>query len=152
MPTTPSAGAHSELDRVRHEYESSASWRVTRPLRAAGRLVRRFEGSGVPRGAPGATNTPPAPLHGSYDAWLSQFFGEQLEAIDAACADGAVERFALFRDLSDDLWALLLTRDYALYPNVRALLPDMPEPWIQQLWNGASGAALAAQGQAFYVK
>jgi SAM-dependent methyltransferase len=111
-----------------------------------------LEGYGVARRPAGAANAAAAPLHGSYDGWLSQLFGEQLEAIDAACADGAVERFALFRDLSDDLWALLLTRDYELYPNVRALLPDVPEPWIQELWNGASGAALAAQGQAFYVK
>ena len=83
---------------------------------------------------------------------LDQFFGEQLRAIDAACADGAVEHYALFRDLGDDLWELLLTKEYSLYPNIRALLPDVPDAWIQELWNGASGATLAAQGQAFYIK
>ncbi len=152
MPSTPSTGAHSDLDRLRHEYESSTSWRVTRPLRAAGSLLRR---SGRDRAAPrsaGAASTPGKPTPGVYDAWLSQFFAEQLEAIDAACADGGVERFALFRELSDDVWTLLLTREYEVYPNIRALLPDVPEPGLQELWNGASGAILAAQGQAFYVK
>jgi hypothetical protein len=83
----------------------------------------------------------------AYDVWLTHFFGEQLQAIDAACADGGEERFALFRELSDDVWALLLTREYEVYPKIRALLPDVPEPWIQELWNGASGATPRHRGR-----
>jgi hypothetical protein len=152
MPGTPVTDAHSELDRLRHEYESSTSWKITRPLRAAGSLVRRF--SREHRGASAADSAParPATGHGRYDAWLTQYFGEQLKAIDAACADAGARGYALFRELGDDVWALLLTREYDLYPNIRALLPDLPEASIQERWNGASGATLAAQGQEFYSK
>ena len=44
------------------------------------------------------------------DAWLEHLYGEQLTAIDAACAGGGPECFALFADLDTDLWALLLTQ------------------------------------------
>ncbi len=50
----------------------------------------------------------------------------------------------------DELWALLLTRQYDGFPEVAAQLPDVPEPSWQELWNGASGARLAAQTLAFY--
>ena len=89
---------------------------------------------------------------GRYDAWLEHFWGEPLSAIDAACAGGGPERFALFGDLDTDLWALLLTREYDAYPNILALLPDVPDPSLQELWNGTSGVALAAQGAAFYAR
>jgi SAM-dependent methyltransferase len=98
------------------------------------------------RGEP-AAREPPAPRH---DSWLEHYHGDRLRELDAACADGAPERFALFRDLEVDLWALLLTQEYDAYPNIRTLLPAMPEPWIQTGWNGTSGVPLAAQGAAFY--
>jgi SAM-dependent methyltransferase len=87
-----------------------------------------------------------------HDSWLEQYYGERLAAIDAACADAAPERFALFSDLDLDLWTLLLAKEYDAYPNVRALLPDLPDPALQELWNGASGVALAAMGASFYRK
>ena len=58
----------------------------------------------------------------------------------------------MFRDLDDDLWALLLTRGYYVNPNIHSLLPSMPDPALQELWNGTSGVALASQGNAFYRK
>jgi SAM-dependent methyltransferase len=85
------------------------------------------------------------------DSWL-ELFHHELGPIEAACGGGGPEALALFRDLDDDLWALLLTQEYDGYPNIRALLPDVPEVSFQQLWNGASGVALAAQSKAFYVK
>src|SRR5919109_1833679 len=85
-----------------------------------------------------------------YDSWLEQIAGERLAEIDARCADGGA--FALFADLDVDLWALLLTKEYDAYPNIRALLPDLPDPSLQELWNGASGLALAAMGAGFYRK
>jgi SAM-dependent methyltransferase len=88
----------------------------------------------------------------AYDSWLEPFHARQLEPIETACADGGVDRYALFRELDADLWALLLTQEYSAYPNIRALLPSVPEPALQQLWNGTSGAPLAAQGAAFYRK
>jgi SAM-dependent methyltransferase len=95
----------------------------------------------------------PAPSSRSgYDSWLEQFHDERLAPIEAACADGRPDHFALFRELDADLWALLLTQEYEAYPNIRALLPDVPDRSLQQLWNGTSGAALAAQGAAFYRK
>jgi hypothetical protein len=85
-----------------------------------------------------------------YDSWLEAFHGDRLRAIDDACAGGGPECFALFGDLDADLWALLLAKEYDAYPNIRALLPDLPEPSLQELWNGASGVPLAAMGASFY--
>jgi SAM-dependent methyltransferase len=85
-----------------------------------------------------------------HDSWLTSIHGEQLAALDAACAGSGPEGFALFRDLDDDLWALLLTQEHGAYPNIKALLPGVPPPDLQARWNGTSGAALAAQGAVFY--
>jgi SAM-dependent methyltransferase len=87
-----------------------------------------------------------------YDSWLEQLHGDVLGEIDRRCAGAGPEAFALFRRLDDDLWALLLTREYELYPNIRALLPELPDPALQVRWNGASGLALATQGKAFYAR
>jgi len=137
--------APSELELLRREYESSLSWRLTRPLRAVGRLAR----------GPRDPEPHPPPAHfasGRYDAWLEHYYSELLGPIDAACADGQPERFALFRQLDADLWALLLTQEYKIYPSIRSLLPSVPDRSLQELWNGASGAELAAQSKSFYVK
>src|SRR2546421_7686146 len=136
MPTGPFSRAASELDLVRREYESSLSWRVTRPLRALARGARAVRSRAV--GCSSETErawAPPAGFTpGWYDSWLEHFNGERLELIDAACEDRGPESFALFRDLDLDLWALLLTQEYELYPNIRAVLPDVPDPSLQQLW------------------
>jgi SAM-dependent methyltransferase len=87
-----------------------------------------------------------------YDWWLPYLFGETLDELDARCRGAGPDAFALFHDLDDDLWAVLLTQEYAHYPNIRALLPDVPEPELQQRWNGASGLELLAQSKDFYVK
>jgi len=147
MGATQSRGPADQLDLLRREYESSLSWQVTRPLRALGRLARGRRPVATPAAAP-----PPSLSPGRYDSWLEHFYGETLDRIDAACADGRPERFALFRDLDVDLWALLLTQEYDAYRNIRALLPRVPDPSLQLVWNGASGAVLAAQSKAFYGK
>lgn len=136
----------SGLDQVREEYESSLSWRVTRPLRAVGRTLRA-----ISQREPEPTWTPPPGLTpGRYDSWLEIFHGERLARIDRACAEGG--SYALFKNLDLDLWALLLTQEYEVFPNIRSFLPGVPDPAIQELWNGASGAALASQTKAFYEK
>ena len=143
--------------RLREQYEGSLSWRVTKPLRAAGDAVRRLRKpnrSKVPapvasKGKPPAT---PSILPGGYDSWLSHYFGEELAELDRACAGAGPEALALFAGLDDDLWALLLSREYESYPNIRALLPGAPEADLQLLWNGASGLELLSQSKAFYAK
>lgn len=84
------------------------------------------------------------------DGWLRSLFGERLGAIDAACAGAGPEAFELFRDLDDDLWALLLSREYSSFPNILELLPEVPDAHLQQRWNGASGLELLNQSTAFY--
>jgi SAM-dependent methyltransferase len=101
------------------------------------------------RREPAGTAPPPAPW---YDALLEQVDGERLRTIDAACREGGTEAFALFRDLDADVWALLLSLEYTGFPNIRALLPSLPEPGFQELWNGTSGIPLAMQGLAFYER
>ena len=87
----------------------------------------------------------------SLDGWLESLFGERLTAIDAQLANVAgPESYALFRELDDDLWALLLSRQYSSYPNILALLPEYPEPALQEMWNGRSGLDLLTQSKAFY--
>ena len=87
---------------------------------------------------------------GGHDAWLEHFHDDVLAPIDAACAAGGPDRFALFSDLDVDLWALLLTQEYSAYRNIRALLPTVPHPTLQERWNGTSGVPLASQSAAFY--
>jgi SAM-dependent methyltransferase len=136
-----------ELERLRREYESSLSWRLTRPLRAAGR-VRGALRVGSPSG--GVSRPPP---QDRVDSWLEHFYGDRLAAIDAGCAEGSeADGYASFRDLDDDLWAVLLTQQYELYPHIRTLLPSVPNPEFQELWNGRSGLALACQSRAFYTR
>ena len=135
------------LERVRREYEASLSWRVTRPLRAAGRVGRRLTPTPPPQDA-----SEPSREEG-FDSWLEHFYGERLAAIDAACAQSTdPAHYALFRDLDEDLWSLLLTRQYDLYPHILSFLPRLPAPELQELWNGRSGVPLAVQSQSFYRK
>jgi SAM-dependent methyltransferase len=94
---------------------------------------------------------PGTAAHG-YDSWLEPSFGAELAELDAACAGAGPEAFARFRHLDADLWALLLTKEYTGYPNIHALLPDVPEPSLQELWTGTSGVSLAGQSLAFYRK
>jgi SAM-dependent methyltransferase len=152
MPGGPSLSVHDELARIRQEYEDSTSWRVTRPLRAAGRLARRLQPGGAGSDPIGDPGTPPGSRPGGYDAWLRELFGDQLDPIERACADGPSDDYSRFRGLDDDVWALLLSKEFACYPNILAFLPDVPDPAVQQLWNGTSGIELAAQGSAFYTK
>jgi SAM-dependent methyltransferase len=100
------------------------------------------------RGAP-QTQTPEWP-DGDVGGWLEQIAGPELERIDAACADGSPEHFALFRQLDSRVWGTLLTQRYDSYPHIRALLPDVPDPELQALYNGTSDVPLAVQSEAFY--
>ncbi|HRV61167.1 MAG TPA: class I SAM-dependent methyltransferase, partial [Solirubrobacterales bacterium] len=86
-----------------------------------------------------------------YDSWLTTFFDDQLAEIDRACAIAKEdEAWQLFRELQDDLWAVLLTRDYRSYPNIQSVLPDTPELDLQWEWNGAVGLHQLSQSRHFY--
>lgn len=137
-------GTQEELDRLRRSYEDSISWRITRPLRRARSLMR-----GIQPGPPDRQEQTTTGL----DSWLQSLYGPELEAIESRCADSRGDgRWKLFRALDDDLWAMLLTQEYRAYPAIKALLPEVPEPALQEMWNGRSGLHLAAQSKAFYAK
>lgn len=119
-------------------------------LQTAGALRRLSHRLRRPPPEPVAQPVPASLSPGTFDLWLASYWGDVLAVIDAACADAGPEAFALFRDLDPDLWALLLTQEYSVFAHIKALLPTAPEPELQEIWNGASGAALAAQSAAFY--
>jgi len=86
---------------------------------------------------------------GPFDAWLS-LFDEPLRELNAACEREGTDALPQFRELDDDLWAVLLTRSYVRYPAIRDLLPALPDPELQLRWNGAAGLELLTQGKVFY--
>jgi len=92
------------------------------------------------------------PGHSDLDRWLVPLFDQQLAPIEASIGSQGLEGYRQFRGLDDDLWALLLTREYEAYPAIRSFLPGLPRPELQQQWNGASGPALASQTVCFYRK
>ena len=110
--------------------------------------TRRGRAALARRLSPPAGEAPAAAA--GHDEWLALAAGPELDAIEAACADGAPQHLARFRALDPDVWALLLAQEHARWPNIRALLPRVPDPALQAAWNGVSGASLAAQGAAFY--
>jgi hypothetical protein len=69
----------ADLERLALEYETSLSWRLTRPLRAAKRLVRG-------RGEASEQHRTPTAGH-NLDSWLAHYYGERLAEIDRACAE-----------------------------------------------------------------
>jgi SAM-dependent methyltransferase len=147
VSVTPPGSKSDELERLRQQYECSLSWRLTKPVRAVGRVARSLHHRKAPDQVSESTR------QDRLDSWLEHYYGEVLDGLDAACADGpSAEKYALFRELDDELWALLLTQRYDLYPHIRATLPSMPEPVLQEIWNGYSGLALARQGRSFYTK
>lgn len=117
------------------------------------RHLRSLQGMTRLRGRSRAEDAAQGLVHARFDSWLEHFYGDRLAEIDGACAGTAApDQYALFRGLDDDAWAMLLTQQYASYPHIRQLLPEMPEPGLQELWNGASGLPLAVQSKAFYGK
>jgi SAM-dependent methyltransferase len=95
----------------------------------------------------GGRHVPPPPAAPrDYDDWLT-LFDDVLAPLDAGGPTGDLARFS---ELDVDLWALLLTQEYRAYPGIRAALPSVPEPVLQQRWTGQSGAPLATQSAALY--
>ena len=118
------------------------------PDTLTGRILRKFAQTPVGRRAADSIRQQPAAA--GLDDWLVPLCGDELSRIDKLMADAGPEGWSAFRELDDDLWSLLLTLDYESFPGIRGFLPDLPEPALQEVWNGTSGAALAAQSVCFY--
>ena len=126
--------------------------RVQERIRSTGWLRSRLQSGRRVEEAREETAPPELPRSSRYDPWLGTLFGKELGALDAACAKRGRGALELFRGLGDDLWAVLLSGEYTLYPNIRAVLPAMPEESIQRQWNGWTGIKLLAEGRAFYAR
>lgn len=112
--------------------------------------ARRFAATGLGRRAVSSLRTDPSP--GQLDEWLVPLFGDELTRIEGKLAGAGPGAYREFRDLDDDLWSLLLTKEYEAFPGIREFLPGHPAPALQQMWNGTSGTTLAAQSVCFYRK
>ncbi len=117
---------------------------------AATRLIRRAMKTALGQHAVRSLRTDPTPA--DLDDWLVPLFDEDLSRIEAEISVAGPEGYRAFRDLDDDLWALLLTGEFSAYPGIRAFLPGHPDPALQQVWNGTSGVSLAEQSVCFYRK
>lgn len=59
--------------------------------------------------------------------------------------------YDIYHDLrDDDLWNILLTREYDGYELIKNSLPDLPADELQKSWTGRCGMALSIQSLAFY--
>jgi SAM-dependent methyltransferase len=87
----------------------------------------------------------------TYDHWLEHYYSDILGELDERCRTEPLD-YEWFRDLDDDLWTVLLSREYAVFPNLRRALPGLPPASLQREWNGLSGMDLARQSAHFYGK
>ncbi len=118
-------------------------------------LLRRARGSRLadaaralrasPQAAAGLADPPQ-----DYTEWLRACTTADLETADARAAHDL--DYTAFAALDDDVWAMLLSQDHTAYPGLKAFLPAVPDPALQELWNGASGARLANQTKTFVAK
>jgi SAM-dependent methyltransferase len=133
------------------ERPSELRTRATRLIAATRRRAARL--TGIPgRGRRAGMPVAPPPDRLALDSWLSTFWGAALDELDGRCGGADAVPWDAFAALEADVWAALLTQEYRLYANIRAALPDVPDPALQATWNGASGAALAAQSVIFYER
>ena len=84
-----------------------------------------------------------------FDSWLTGYYDDVLAPLDDACRRGEPLDLGKLRDLDDDAWTLLATKEYSAYPHLRAALPDLPDDATQETWNGRSGFHLAVQSAGF---
>lgn len=117
---------------------------------AARGAAHRLAGTSLGRRAVTSLRTDPSPAR--LDEWLVPLFGDDLSRIEGKIRGAGIDGYREFRELDDDLWSLLLTKEYEAFPNIREFLPGHPDPALQQMWNGTSGTTLAAQSVCFYRK
>lgn len=90
-----------------------------------------------------------------YDKYLSNRFARYLAKFEARCLkEGATSTvYDIFHDLyDDDLWNILLTREYSNYPAIKEVLPDLPSNDLQRAWCGSCGVELSFHSLEFYKK
>jgi hypothetical protein len=87
-----------------------------------------------------------------FNELLSSTKDSLLQSLDQKCAEKNANLFEIFNQIEDDLWSILLLKEYTLYPNIKKLLPDLPPPDLQERWVGSSGVFLASQTLDFYNK
>ncbi len=89
-----------------------------------------------------------------YDEFLKTYFGDYLSKYLARCSNrDKATLHDIFYDLyDDDLWNILLTREYSNYAAIKAVLPGLPPHDLQRTWNGICGIELSLHSSEFYKK
>jgi len=84
---------------------------------------------------------------------LEMYFGSTLSQIDWDCSREDPDIYKCFNSLyDDDLWNILLLKEYASYESIKKLLPDWPSIDVQRAWVGNCGFELSKQSLSFYRK
>ena len=76
----------------------------------------------------------------------------RLLAIERHCAENRTIYEAFRHVYDDDLWNVLLLKEYSNFPHIRRLLPDWPPTQLQINWVGNFGFGLGIQTVSFYKK
>jgi 2-polyprenyl-3-methyl-5-hydroxy-6-metoxy-1,4-benzoquinol methylase len=88
-----------------------------------------------------------------HDDYLDKNFRDYLAVCCKRCKNSNLTIYDIFHDMPDDnLWHVLISREYDNYQLIKQKLPGFPPPELQAAWCGKSGRNLCQQSFAFYKR
>ena len=88
-----------------------------------------------------------------FDSWLRHYFHEQLLSLNEDCKDSAKSLLSLFSHIDDnDLWTMLLSGRYSIYPHIKSRLPMIADAQTQNNYNSQNGWDLLNRARLSFEK
>ena len=88
-----------------------------------------------------------------FDSWLKHYFDKYLTEVNERCANPSSSLLDIFADLDDnDLWTMLISGRYSLYPNIKARLPKIADAETQNNYNSQNGWDLLNRARLSFEK